>query len=129
MNILDENIPESQRQLLRDWRVPIRKIGHDLARKGLKGDEIIPFLHTLRRPTFFTRDLDFYKRHLCHARYCLVYLAVGQYEVATFARRLLRHSEFSTQVKRMGCVIRASRGGLSVWQLHTESHLDISWDR
>ena len=35
MNILDEQIPESQRQLLRSWRVPIRQIGHDTGQKGL----------------------------------------------------------------------------------------------
>lgn len=35
MNVLDENILESQRQLLRGWRVPVRQIGHELAHKGL----------------------------------------------------------------------------------------------
>jgi hypothetical protein len=28
----------------------------------MKDDEIIPLLHSLRRPTFFTRDLGFYER-------------------------------------------------------------------
>ena len=35
MNILDEQIPESQRQLLSSWRVLIRQIGHDTGQKGL----------------------------------------------------------------------------------------------
>ena len=59
MNILDENIPESQRAELRTKRVPVRKIGHDITRKGIKDDQIIPLLHHLDRPTFFTLDGDF----------------------------------------------------------------------
>jgi hypothetical protein len=129
MNILDENIPESQRQLLRSWRVSVRQIGHDVGYKGIKDHEIIPFLHSLRRPTFFTRDLGFYERRLCHAQYCLVCMAVGQYETATFIRRLLRHSEFSTQAKRMGAVIRVSHSGLRVWRLHAEEEVALSWDK
>jgi hypothetical protein len=44
MIVLDENFPESQRQLLRGWRVPARQIGYDVGRKGLKDDQVIPFL-------------------------------------------------------------------------------------
>lgn len=87
MNILDENIIESQRQLLRSWRIPIRQIGHDTGRKGMKDAEIIPFLLQLRRPTFFTLDLGFYKRDLCHARYCLVCMDVKKQEAAVFPPR------------------------------------------
>jgi len=78
MIILDENFPESQRQLLRGWRVPLRQIGYEVGRKGLKDDEILPFLRHRRRTTFFTLDQGFYRRHLCHARYCLVCVDVGQ---------------------------------------------------
>ena len=78
MNILDENILESQRQLLLSWRIRVRQIDEDIGRKGMKDDEIIPFLHGQRRPTFFTRDLGFYERRLCHPRYCLVCLAVDR---------------------------------------------------
>lgn len=127
MNVLDESIPPSQRRLLRSWRVPIRHIGYEVGRKGMKDDEIIPFLLTLRRPTFFTLDWDFYKRSLCHARYCLVYLDVRQYEAATFVRRLLCHREFDTEAKRMGAVIRVSHMGLSVWRLHAEKEAEFDW--
>ncbi len=82
MNVLDENILESQRQLLRAWRIPVGQIGHELGRKGMQDEEIIPFLLTLPRATLFTRDLGFYSRQLCHARYSVVVLAVGQYEAA-----------------------------------------------
>ena len=54
MNILDENVPESQRSLLRKRRVPVRQVGQDTGRKGMKDNEIIPLLHQLDRPTFFT---------------------------------------------------------------------------
>jgi hypothetical protein len=112
VNILDENILESQRQLLRKWGVPFRQIGYEIGRMGMKDDEIIPFLLSLRNPTLFTIDRHFYKRTLCHTRYGLVYLNVGQSEAAIFVRRLLRHPEFDTQAKRMGTVIRASQQGL-----------------
>ncbi len=45
MNILDENAPEDQRSLLQSWRIPIRQIGFDVGRKGMRDDEIIRFLH------------------------------------------------------------------------------------
>lgn len=31
MNILDENISVSQRQLLRSWRISVQQIGYDVA--------------------------------------------------------------------------------------------------
>lgn len=127
MNILDENILTDERQLLQSWRIAIHQIGYDAGRKGMQDEEIIPFLHQSPRPTLFTRDEDFYERSLCHARYCLVYLNVQQYEVAVFVRRVLRHREFNTQAKRMGTVIRASHVGLSVWRLHVEQEIRFGW--
>ena len=55
MNILDENIIKSQRQRLRSWRIPVRQIGHDIARKGLQGKRLLAlkcrsFATTTRRP-------------------------------------------------------------------------------
>ena len=67
--------------------------------------EIIPLLHTLRRPTFFTRDHDFYKADLRHLGYCLVFLDVAFDEAAEFIRRFLRHTAFRTQAQRMGRVV------------------------
>jgi hypothetical protein len=40
----------------------------------LDREEIIPLLHSLRQPTFFTRDRGFYRPGLLHSAYCLVYL-------------------------------------------------------
>ena len=70
---------------------------------------------------------DFYTRRLCHGRYCLVYLAVAKDEVTPFVRRLLRHREFDTVVKRMGTVVRVSQVDVSVWRLHTEQAMHVAW--
>jgi hypothetical protein len=120
MNILDENVPESQLALLRSKRVPLRQIGKDLGRIGMKDDEIIRLLHELNRPTFFTLDGDFYDRRLCHAGYCLVHLDVDEEMVAEYVRRLLRHRKLNTKDKRMGCVIRMAPAGLACWRIHQE---------
>lgn len=101
MIVLDENFPESQRQILKAWHIPVRQIGVEIRRKGIQDDEIIPLLLALRRPTFFTLDGGFYSRRLGHARYCLVCVDVGPYEAAAFVRRLLGHKEFDTETKRM----------------------------
>jgi hypothetical protein len=127
VNILDENIIDGQRRLLNSWRIPVRQIGYEIGRKGMKDREIIPFLHQLNQPTFFTRDDDFYERRLCHAGYCLVYLDVRKEEVATFVRRVLRQTTFKTKAKRMGKVIRASHVGLAVWNLHAEKEDFLDW--
>lgn len=127
MNILDENIPRNQRELLISWRVSIRQIGYDSGRKGIQDDEIIPLLHQMRRPTFFTRDSDFFDRRLCHQQYCLVYLDIDKYEVASFVRRLLRHPELNTQAKRMGAVIRVTHSGVSFYRHHTDNISTLDW--
>lgn len=128
MIILDENIIDSQRRLLNSWRIPVRQIGYEIGRKGMKDREIIPFLHQLNQPTLFTRDDDFYDGRLCHAGYCLVYLDVRKEEVATFVRRVLRQKAFKTKAKRMGKVLRASHVGLTVWNLHAEKEELLDWD-
>ena len=62
MNILDENIINSQRLLLLDWRIPVRQIGFEIGRKGMQDAEIIPLLHQQkalpfsRMTTTFTTD-------------------------------------------------------------------------
>ncbi len=127
MIVLDENFPESQRQLLRGWRYHIHQVGYEVGRKGLKDTEIIPLLFQLRSPTFFSLDTDFYKPQLCHLHYCLVYVDVGQYEAASFIRRFLSHNEYKTKNKRKGKVIRLSYTGISRWHLHTKKEEFLSW--
>lgn len=127
MNILDENIPASQRALLRRRRVALRQIGNDLGRKGMKDDEIISLLHQLDRPTFFSLDGDFYDPCLCHEGYCLVHLDVQEEMAADYVRRLLRHRRLNTKAKRMGCIIRVSPTGLTFWRIHQEQENRLAW--
>ena len=127
MNLLDENIPANQRELLIRRRVRVRQIGLDVGRSGMQDAEILPLLIRLRRPTFFTRDEDFFDRRLCHAKYSLVHWDVSRQEVALFVRRLLAHSNFNTQANRMGTVVRVSHTGLVVWRLHAETELRFTW--
>jgi hypothetical protein len=127
VNILDENILEDQRQLLLNWRVPLRQIGYEAGWKGMQDEGIISFLLGLRRPTLFTLDRDFYQRALCHARYSLVYLDVRQSEAAIFVRRVLRHRDLDTQAKRMGTVVRVSHTRVAVWRLHADQEVHLGW--
>jgi hypothetical protein len=128
VNVLDENIVATQRQLLDSWRIRSRSIGGEIGRAGMKDrGEIIPLLHSLRRPTFFTRDHDFYKYDLCHRRYCLVFLDVAFDEAAEFIRRFLRHSAFRTQANRMGRVVRVYHTGVSYWQAHNKKAHVLNW--
>jgi hypothetical protein len=130
MIVLDENIPEGQSQLLRKWRFRVRQIGQDVGRQGMKDQEhIVPLLHKLDRPTFFTHDLGFFHQDRCHDGYCLVCLDVSQKEGAPFVRRCLRHPSFDTKAKRMGSVIRASPTGLTVWRSNVVKAEHIPWKR
>ena len=127
MVILDENIPESQRQLLRSWRIRALLVGRDISKKGVKDESLTRFLLKQRYPTFFTRDEGFYDKKLCHAGYSLVYLAVRPNESASFVRRLLRHSRFNTRAQRLGAVIRVSSAGLQMWRLRELRESFLSW--
>lgn len=127
MNILDENIPSHQRLILHNWRIRARQIGIDVGRRGMGDDEIIPLLLTLKRPTFFTRDKDFCHPSLRHSRYCLVYLDIERYEVASFVRRILKQPFFDTEAKRMGHVIWLSAGGISAWQVNHSNEISTDW--
>jgi hypothetical protein len=67
LNILDENIVASQCAQLQKWGIRFSHIGTDFGRQGMKDlTEIVPLLHRLRRPTFFTHDLGFFDPLLSH---------------------------------------------------------------
>ena len=109
MLVLDENVPAAQRQLLRNWRVHFRVVGSDVAFYGTKDENLIPVLHRLPNPTFFTLDRDFHRRDLAHPGYCLVWLDVRGKQAAEFIRRFLRHPSFDTQARRMGVIARVQQ--------------------
>lgn len=128
MNVLDENIVFGQRRQLQLWKIHLRQIGVELGQAGMKDfNEVIPLLHTLKRPTFFTRDHDYYNPDLRHPVYCLALLDVAFDEAAEYTRRLLRHKDFRTQAQRMGKVIRVRHSGISYWQLKREAERALSW--
>lgn len=72
MNLLDENIPAHEAAKLISHRIPFKQIGLDVAVQGIKDEDIIRLLHSLKQTTFFTCDSDFYKPNLRHLNYCLV---------------------------------------------------------
>jgi len=126
MNLLDEQTPASQRELLKSWGVRVRHIGYDMGRSGKQDPEILRLLHGLRRATPFSLDRDFSGPRLCHPAYCLVYLYVRPQDAATHVRRVLHHPALNTQAKRMGAVIRASESGLRVWR-RNEAEQALAW--
>ena len=127
MIVLDENIPEDQRLLLRSWRIRAYQVGRDVGRAGIKDEQIMPLLLKLRRPNFFTRDLGFFDAKLSHARYSIVCLAVGPDEAASFVRRFLRHRSFDTQAKRLGRVMRVSQVGIRVFPPGGQEEM-LTWE-
>ena len=127
MLVLDENLPASQRLLLRKWRIRFRAIGVDVAVSGTEDENLIPALHRLPQPTFFSLDGDFYRRDWLHSDYCLVWLDVRRREAAEFIRRFLRHPTFRTQAKRMGVVARAHANGVTFWRARQAAAESVSW--
>jgi hypothetical protein len=127
LNLLDENIVDTEATKLRHWGIRVRKIGQGVGRRGMTDAEILPLLHRLRRPTFFTFDLGFYERRNCHRNTCIVVLAVEKREQAFYARRFLRHPEFLTSAARVGRVVQVSKTGLKSWRLHGETEEAVAW--
>jgi hypothetical protein len=127
VNLLDENIPLDQRDVLRAWGIPCRVIGQDVARSSIGDDNILALLHHLKDPTLFSRDEHFFKRGLCHPSYALVFLDVVPEEAALFTRRVLRHPRFATRCSRMGTVVRVHHDGIQFWQLHVSGLRRVPW--
>lgn len=90
-------------------------------------DEIIPLLHSLRRPTLLTRDDDFYHPQLRHANYCLAYFDVALATTAAYIRHFLRHPSFRTQVQRMGKVARVHENGITYWEVGRQGPNKVNW--
>lgn len=127
MNLLDENIPLDQRDILRAWGIHCRVIGQDIAPLSIGDDNIIALLHRLKKATFFTRDEHFFQCRLCHPAYGLVWLDAAPEEAALFVRRVLRHPRFRSKARRMGVVIRAHHDGLEFWQRNRTALQRARW--
>jgi|ERR1051326_2945628 hypothetical protein len=129
MLVLDENLPADQQQLLRSWRIRFRSVGVDVATSGTEDESLIPILHRLPYPTFFTLDRDFYRQDWRHASSCLVWLDVRRREAAQFIRRFLRHPAFDTQAKRGRTVVRVHGEGLLYWRVGESSGKSAAWPK
>jgi len=129
MLVIDENISEIEVWRLREWGVAVRQIGTEVARLSISDENILPVLHRLKRPTFFTRDGDFWKPGLRHAGYCLVFLDIPEHEgeIATAIRRFVRHPDFHTHAQRMGKVVRLHHDGVHHWALGKTAREKVAW--
>lgn len=125
--VLDENLPEGQRLWLRNWKVHFRVIGIEVGSSGTKDENLIPVLHRLANPAFFSLDRNFYRPDWAHSAYCLVWLDVRGRQAAEFIRRFLKHPAFDTQAKRMGKVVRVHADGLLCWRLGESSPKSAAW--
>lgn len=131
MLIIDENVSEIEVWRLREWGIAVRQIGPDVAAASISDENVLPILHRLKRPTFFTRDQDFWNPRLVHPNYCLVFVDIREHEglVAGTIRRFLRHTAFDTHAKRMGKVVRLHPGGVSFWQRGKGILQSVAWER
>lgn len=129
MNLLDENFPKDQLPLLKEWHIPFRLIGQDIAKLGVKDPDIIPLLHRQRGVTFFTLDWDFFNAALCHPAYGLACLGVRADDAAHYLRRFLKHPRFNTQARRMGIVARVHHEGVDFWQRNRAALQSARWIR
>lgn len=128
MILLDENIPEDQRDALRKFGFKVRQIGFEVGTFGMADEEIIPLLHKLGDATLITHDRDFFKLDWIHSSYCLAFLDVPEDDLADVARRFLQHSAFNTSAKRMGTVVSVSRSGIGIFQKKRRQPLPIDWE-
>ena len=60
MIVLDENISAAEEAKLTGWGIRCRTIGVHVATKGDDDAQLLTFLLTLARPTFFSHDQDFW---------------------------------------------------------------------
>ena len=128
MIVLDQNIPTEERKKLDEWGIRTRKIGVDIGWAWMSDEgHIIPLLHSLRQPTFFTLDLGFYRRKFCHPNYCIVVLDISEIQVAEFVRRFMRHKDFNTKAKRMGRVVKITTDGIYWWEISATSEKKLRW--
>ncbi len=127
MLVLDENLPASQQQLLRKWRIRFRVVGIEVAIAGTKDENLVPVLHRLPAPTFFSLDQDFFRPRLAHRNYAVVWLDVADDHAAEFIRRFLRHPAFDTQAKRTGVVARVHAECINFWRLSGRKAEFLPW--
>lgn len=128
MILLDHNIPEDQAEQLRRWRIRFRQIGYEVGRPEWDDQqEILRYLHSVKRATFFSRDLGFFHPSFRHSNYCLVVLTGHVLETAPLIRRFLRHSEFKTRAQRTGKAVKLSSVMVAWWESGQNYQQSLVW--
>lgn len=93
-------------------------------------DRVPEILRTLRHPTFVTIDQDFWKRDLCHPRYCILYFALREDQqrlLPNLLRALLRLPQFRTRTARMGKLARVSADHIDFWEFGKPTRTRLPW--
>jgi hypothetical protein len=129
LNVLDENVPRDQADLLKGWGIPFRSIARDLGYQGIQDSEVLPLLLRLKKPTLLTRDSDFFRRNLAHRAYSLVWFDMPAEQTAFFIRRFLRHANFKQNSQRLGKVIRVLARHIEYWQKNSEALVAVQWQQ
>lgn len=128
MILLDHNIPEDQTKQLQRWRIRFRQIGYEVGRPEWDDQqEILRYLHNVKRITFFTRDLGFYHPRYCHSNYCLVVITGHVLETASLIRQFLRHPEFKIHALRIGKVVKLSSIKVTWWEKGRNYQQTLAW--
>ncbi|MCI0694896.1 hypothetical protein L0337_23170 [candidate division KSB1 bacterium] len=128
MILLDHNIPEDQAEQLRRWHLRFRQIGYGIGRPEWDDQqEILRYLHSVKRVTFFTCDLGFFHPKFCHLNYGLVVITGHFLETASLIRRFLRHSEFKTHAMRVGKVFKLSSVKAYWWEIGQNYQQSLAW--
>jgi hypothetical protein len=126
--LLDENIPEEQRLKLIRWHLPMKQIGVDAGFKGMDDrDDVLPMLHVLPKPTFFTLDLGLYYKKFCHPRHGVAIFRVNKREAADYIRRFLKHPDFDTHNKHMGWVVEVHKSIIKGMRVGKTDEFKFNW--
>jgi len=128
MIILDENFTRVEKFKLKKFKKSIKQIGFEIEKSGIKDNDIIPFLHKIKNPTFFTLDNDFFNTNLRHKGYSIVWLNVEINKIAEFAIKFLKHDSFNTISKRMGKIVQITTQRVRYWELNSLNFKDIFWE-
>jgi len=126
--LLDHNIPRDQADLLRRWRVHCSQVGFEVGRPEWEDqEEILRLLHRLKLPTFFTRDVGFYRAEYRHPNYCIVVLDGPALETVNHIRRFLREPVFRTRAHRVGGVAKVRASGIAWWPIGQRKPVRVNW--
>jgi hypothetical protein len=129
LNVLDENVPRDQADLLRSWGIRFRSISRDLGYQGIQDPDVLPLLLRLKKPTLLTRDADFFRRDLAHPRYSLVWFDMPAEQTAFFIRRFLKHGTFKQNSQRLGKVVRVLSRHIEYWRRNSEKLTFVEWEQ